>query len=231
MKKMITLILFHLMFFSAFVFSSDAEEILISALKQSLTEGTCLSATEDIAYISWMTQVEEQIFDPNIKYDGKDVTINYLRTKNNDYAKLEYPIFSMSSDVTKGLIRFYTRNFSYYFNESLMTKPGKFVNSSYTTLADGQIRLKENYFVKSMEEDTIRERPTWKITIANSFSGSMMTFWIDKEQNVRLREDYFEKFPLLSQRIEYLSYQQLSDGTLVEKEYYIWGHNYPGYIF
>lgn len=230
MKKVIAIISILFLIVPMMAFSSDAEEIIVEALKQSLTEGSFLNFDRDLAFISWTTRIEEDSFSPEKEYIGQIVWVNYLHTKDYAYSRLEYPVFSMISDITKETAIFYTRNSAYYYEDHMAEPYGYSAKASIAELVDGEIRLKGNYLIQSIDDEIIRDRQAWKITINNEKAKSTTIFWIDKEYNVRLREDYYERYPVLYQRIEYLDYQSLDDGTLIEKEYYIWGQNFPRFI-
>lgn len=228
MKRISTLLILILL--PLCVFGADAEEILFKSLTNSIEQGSFFESDETLVFLSGLATIKETQFDPDIDYKPQTVFINYLKSADRDYRRLYVAIYSNVYDINKERPFLFLRGTQYY-NEPLNGKTYSTgaKASLFEKVEDGSYKLKSNYRIVGFSDDIYDGRECFLIELENTKARSTTKFWIEKERCVRLKEDYFVKYPVLSQRTLYIDYTKMGD-YYIEKSYSIWTPDYPGWI-
>ncbi|MDY4609854.1 MAG: outer membrane lipoprotein-sorting protein [Sphaerochaetaceae bacterium] len=204
------------------------ERMLLDSLRNSKEQGSCGTTFIDMTFIQGMIYIpygKEVRATSKKNLEATEVTLNLVSFRNHRYnlfaAKI-YPTYVMTVPNYPKVGR-NSISMTYNANSRKIVR-GRIKTVIFTyDDAKGEYRLLPKYKVVSAEERKLDGVPCWAVGISNSPTlETAAVYWIEKERCVRLREDLFSPGGVLTQRIDYFSYQRLSEGTYVEDMFSIW---------
>lgn len=231
MKKRFFLFLLIILMLAGVCFAEDPQAILAYALQNSLEQSSFRNSEKDLVFLQWVSVVPDDMSGPEEKYGAQTVKLEYLRAQGSLYRRLEVSLFSTISDISKDYDFLYDREMVHYktnFDDNIYHTFGKASVMEFSD--DDVLKMKDGYNIADCHVEEFNGRNCWKLEMHNDNRRSVTIFWIDCETGLRVREDYFAEYPVLAQRIDYVDYWALEDGTYVEKAYSIWNQSFPGRV-
>lgn len=222
------LLIILLIITSYLLYAEDPEKILLTALQNSILDGTFITLEEPLVYLTSLSFIEGGEYDESQEAIIDNVNLEIFNSDGDSFQRLFIPIYSITEDLSKSRYFLYTRE-TQYFSDPIT---GKLYQAStkaslYERDYENKLSLKDKYTIQDFKETTFKDTPCYFISIFNKDAKSTTNFYIEKARNLRLREDYFETYPILTQRTEYLSYQEIIPDIYIEKKYSLWTINFP----
>lgn len=204
------------------------ERMLFDSLRNSKEQGSCGTTQIDMTFIQGMIYIpysKKGQAPPKESLEATEVTLNLVSFRNQRYNLFSAKIYPTYVKTAPNYPRVGRNSVSMTYNASSRRIVRGRMKTVIFTYDDQECtyRLAPQFRIVSAEEQELEGTPCWVIGISNnSTKKANAVYWIEKEHTVRLREDLYGVEDVLTQRIDYLSYQRLSDGTYVEDMFSIW---------